>query len=164
MNEIDEKKNKVFKENFEKVNANFKKLYSYTFNDEAELYLDKPREPFNSGLYIKVKRAKREEESFSGGEKTIMFLLLLFALHFIKNLSFYLLDEIDAPLDKENTKKIFSLIKKISQETGAQFIIVTHNDLSIRQMDAVVGVTKTNEGSKVYGVNLQQLQKIEEKN
>jgi len=164
MNEIDEKKNKVFKENFEKVNANFKKLYSYTFNDEAELYLDKPREPFNSGLYIKVKRAKREEESFSGGEKTIMFLLLLFALHFIKNLSFYLLDEVDAPLDKENTKKIFSLIKKISQETGAQFIIVTHNDLSIRQMDAVVGVTKTNEGSKVYGVNLQQLQKIEEKN
>jgi len=161
--EIDEKKNKVFKENFEKVNSNFKKLYYYTFNEEAELYLDKPREPFSSGLYIRVKKTKRDEESFSGGEKTIIFLLLLFALHFTKNLSFYLLDEVDAPLDKENTKKIFSLIKKISQESGTQFIIVTHNDLSIRQMDAVIGVTKTEEGSKVYGIDLQQIQKIEEK-
>jgi chromosome segregation protein len=161
--EIDEKKNKVFKENFEKVNSNFKKLYYYTFNEEAELYLDKPKEPFSSGLYIRVKKTKRDEESFSGGEKTIIFLLLLFALHFTKNLSFYLLDEVDAPLDKENTKKIFSLIKKISQESGTQFIIVTHNDLSIRQMDAVIGVTKTEEGSKVYGIDLQQIQKIEEK-
>jgi chromosome segregation protein len=161
--EIDEKKNRVFKENFEKVNSNFKKLYYYAFNEEAELYLDKPREPFSSGLFIKVKKAKRDEESFSGGEKTILFLLLLFALHFTKNLSFYLLDEVDAPLDKENTKKIFSLIKKISQESGTQFIIVTHNDLSIRQMDAVIGVTKTSEGSQVYGIDLQQLQRVEEK-
>ena len=161
--EIDEKKNRVFKENFEKVNSNFKKLYYYTFNEEAELFLDKPREPFSSGLYIRVKKTKRDEESFSGGEKTIIFLLLLFALHFTKNLSFYLLDEVDAPLDKENTKKIIGLIKKISQESSTQFIIVTHNDLSIRQMDAVIGVTKTNEGSQVYGIDLQQLQRVEEK-
>jgi chromosome segregation protein len=155
--EIEEKKNRIFRENFEKVNENFKKLYSYIFNDTAELYLDKPREPFSSGLYIKVKKVKRDEESFSGGEKTILFLILLFSIHFVKNLPFYLLDEVDAPLDKENIKKVFELIKKISKETNTQFIIVTHNDLSVKYMDTLVGVTKTNEGSKVYGIDLTKL-------
>lgn len=67
-------------------------------------------------------------------------------------MSFYVFDEIDIALDKENSKKLSKLIKEMSEKS--QFIVVSHNDSLIAAADTAIGVVnKTNE-SQVVGVQL----------
>ena len=65
---------------------------------------------------------------------------------------FYILDEIDAFLDKVNTKRVVDMIKKLSR--NEQFVVITHNDYTIKQGDRVYGVTMENGESKILGLEL----------
>ena len=65
---------------------------------------------------------------------------------------FYILDEADAALDKENSKKLADLIRQLAVHT--QFIVVTHNDTILSNADVALGVTRTEDGSKIVGVQL----------
>jgi chromosome segregation protein len=66
--------------------------------------------------------------------------------------SFYILDEVEAALDKENSKKFANLVKELSGQ--AQFIVVSHNDNVIPFADVALGVTRTPRGSKILSVKL----------
>jgi chromosome segregation protein len=88
----------------------------------------------------------------SGGEKTLTSLAFLFAIMQYKYAPFYVLDEIDAALDKANTKKVTSVIKKYSKDV--QFIIITHNDITIMEADKVFGVSISEGVSKVFGIEM----------
>lgn len=154
MGEIDGKKKTVFMETFNQVNDNFRKLFKNVFRGEGFLALDIPATPFESGLQIKVRDEKNEKhlESMSGGEKSLLTLLFVMSIHMYKPAPFYLLDEVEAALDKENSKKLADLVKGLSK--GTQFIMVTHNDQVLSTADIALGVTRTAEGSKVVGVQL----------
>jgi chromosome segregation protein len=65
---------------------------------------------------------------------------------------FYILDEADAALDKENSKKLADLIRQLAGKT--QFLVVTHNDTILSNADVALGVTRTEDGSKIVGVQL----------
>ena len=68
-----------------------------------------------SGLLIQATPAGKRLlniDSMSGGEKTLTALAFLFAVQEYRPAPFYILDEIDAALDKPNTKKVVELIKK----------------------------------------------------
>jgi len=156
--EIDAKKYSIFMETFNAVSKNFSKLYSYISDDKAELVLSDERDPFNSELLIKVKTknniAKRAE-SMSGGERSMLMLTLVFAIHMYKPSSIYIFDEIDAALDKENSKKLSQLLKQLS--TDSQFIVVSHNDTLISNADAAIGVAKVNGESKIFGLQVSSI-------
>ena len=66
---------------------------------------------------------------------------------------FCILDEIDAPLDDINVKKFTRVLKNFSTET--QFLVVTHNKLTMEMADYLYGVTQQNKGiSKLVSVKL----------
>ncbi len=153
--EIEVKKLEVFNETFDFVNKNFSMLYKSTFGTNGRLKLDNVKDPFNSGLLIYVeKKSGREEsvDSLSGGEKSFTLLILLFSILMHNPMSFYIFDEIDSALDKENSKKLSTLIKKLSEKS--QFIVVSHNDTLITSADAVLGFVNQNDESRVVGIEL----------
>ncbi|MFH1448622.1 MAG: chromosome segregation protein SMC [Candidatus Micrarchaeota archaeon] len=152
--EIDGKKRTIFIETFTAVGDNFKNLFKQVFEGEGFLALDNPSQPFDGGLSIRIRDKKNEKclEAMSGGEKSLVTLLFIFSLHMYKPAPFYLLDEVEAALDEENSKKLALLLKRLSDNT--QFIMITHNDQIISTADVALGVTRTESGSKVIGIQL----------
>ncbi len=152
--EIETKKMNVFMDTLNTVNDNFKKLYSYIFDGETYLYLQNPKDPFNSGLMVDVTLGKKKHNSdlLSGGQKSLIMLMLIFAIQMRKPMSFYFFDEIDIALDKENSKKLSTLIKELSAKS--QFIVVSHNDSLIAAADTALGVVNKAGESQVVGVQL----------
>ena len=88
----------------------------------------------------------------SGGEKTLTALAFLFAVQQFSPAPFYVLDEIDAALDKPNTKKVTELLKKYSDK--AEFIVITHNDTTIQNADVVYGVSMDGGESNLVSIKM----------
>ncbi|MGC8888629.1 MAG: AAA family ATPase [Candidatus Micrarchaeia archaeon] len=156
--EIDAKKYSIFMETFNTVSKNFSKLYSYVSEDKAEIVLSDEKDPFNSELLIKLKtkdNVSKRAESLSGGEKSMLLLTLVFAIHMYKPSSIYIFDEIDSALDKENSKKLSQLLKQLS--SNSQFIVVSHNDTLISNADAAIGVAKVNGESRIFGLQVSSI-------
>ena len=120
----------------------------------ARIELEDSNAPLDSGLDIKIEDGKthRRLGSLSGGEKSLISLMLIFSIHMCKPSALYLFDEIDSALDKENSKKLSQLIKQMSGD--AQFVVVSHNDSLIVNADAAIGVVKTDGESKVVGIEI----------
>ena len=92
----------------------------------------------------------------SGGEKTLTATALLFAIYLIKPAPFCILDEVDAPLDDANVGKFTNMIKQFSE--NSQFIIVTHNKMTMSAVDVIYGVTMQEPGvSKLVPVDFRSL-------
>jgi chromosome segregation protein len=157
INEIEEHKKEAFFETFYSVSENFKKMFGYVSHmGEGYLFLDKPNDPFESGMHIKIKRNGHEHSlnSLSGGEVTIVALMFIFALQFYKPSPFYILDEVDAALDKPNSKNLSEMSRNIAKDS--QTIMVSHNDLIMSNAETVLGVAKAEGASKLVGVKLKQ--------
>lgn len=156
MSEIEEHKKEAFFETFYAVSDNFKKMFDYVHIGEGYLYLDKPNEPFESGLHIKIKRNNHEHSlnSLSGGETTLVALMFIFALQFYKPSPFYILDEVDAALDKPNSKNLADIVRNIAKDS--QMVMVSHNDNIMANAETVLGVAKVGTTSKLVGVKLKQ--------
>jgi chromosome segregation protein len=70
----------------------------------------------------------------------------------VKPSPYCILDEVDAPLDDVNIHKFTRVLKQFSDET--QFIVVTHNKLTMENADTMYGVTQEKKGiSKLVSVN-----------
>jgi chromosome segregation protein len=93
--------------------------------------------------------------ALSGGEKAIVGLCLLFAFLKINPTPFVLLDEVDAPLDDTNTERFVGLLREFADRT--QFIVITHNPVTVQAADHLYGVTMEEEGiSKVLSLSLKE--------
>ena len=75
----------------------------------------------------------------SGGERALCAIAFLFALHRARPAPVCFLDEIDAPLDDANTKRLMALLRSFSSST--QFVVVTHNKITMAAADSLIGVT-----------------------
>lgn len=151
---VEQKRVQAFMETFTAVAENFGRIFHDLNGGEATLELEAAND-ISSGLLIKARPEGKRElhlDAMSGGEKTMTALAFLFAVQMYKPAPFYVLDEIDAALDKKNTKKVAELIQKYSRE--AQFILITHNDLTIRMADRVYGVSMEDGVSKVVSLEL----------
>ena len=154
MNKIDEKKKEAFYECLRAIDKNFREVFREIAEGNASLELENPLD-IESGLLIQASpkgKSMTNIDAMSGGEKTLTALAFLFAVQKYKPAPFYILDEIDAPLDKVNTKRVVEMIKKLSKKE--QFIVITHNDYTIKQGDIVYGVTMENGESKILGLEL----------
>ncbi len=94
-------------------------------------------------------------EMLSGGEKSLVSLAALFALISVSPPPFLVLDEADSALDEKNSKRYADLIKNFSGET--QFIMVTHNRVSMEAAQVLYGVTMDEGGgSKLLSIKLEE--------
>ena len=154
VNSIEEKKKEAFFEAFNAVNENFKRMFRHINMGEGYLYLDNAADLFNSGLYLKLKRNGRESslEALSGGEKTLLALMFIFALQFYKPSPFYILDEVDQSLDKVNSQQLARLLRSVSSQS--QFIVVTHDDSIMGMAEVIMGVSRVDGVSKIVGVKM----------
>ncbi|HDI02680.1 MAG TPA: hypothetical protein ENF95_00930 [Candidatus Aenigmarchaeota archaeon] len=151
---IEARRREVFMKTFNEINKHFQELFREIGEGEASLELEDPND-IRSGLIIKARPKGKKMlsiDSMSGGEKTLTALAFLFAVQMYKPAPFYVLDEVDAALDKVNSKKIGMLIKKQSKK--AQFIVITHNDVTIKMADQVYGVSMEDGVSKVIAIKL----------
>ncbi len=157
ISEIDEHKKDAFFEAFNSISENFSKMFGYINVGQGHLHLSDPASPFESGLFIKLRRNNQEHalDALSGGEKTLVALMFIFALQLFKPAPFYILDEVDAALDKPNSKNLADLVAKMSDQS--QFIVVSHNDTVMSNSESVIGVTKAEGVSKLVGIKLRQV-------
>jgi chromosome segregation protein len=151
---IEEKRREVFNKCLSKISDEFNNIFAKMAGGTAVLKLENPLD-LESGLLIEANpRGKRllSIDSMSGGEKTITALAFIFAIQRYKPAPFYIFDEVDAALDKENVKMVAELLKKLSRD--AQFIVITHNDQTIKYGDTVFGVTMVGGESKIMGLEM----------
>jgi chromosome segregation protein len=149
MKEIEDTATKRFMEAFSQVRENFIEVFRslFTEDDACDLILLEPEDPLASPIEIIAKpKGKRPKtlSQLSGGEKTLTAIALLFGLYLLKPAPFCIFDEVDAPLDDANIEKFNRIIKRFSSES--QFIIITHNKLTMAAVDVIYGVYMEEQG------------------
>ncbi|MFQ5822847.1 MAG: chromosome segregation protein SMC [bacterium] len=149
-----------FSEVFEKVRVNFIEVFKGFFETgQSNLRLDANEDPLEAEIIIEADPKGRRIGSLSllsGGEKALTAISLLFAIYLVKPSPFCILDEVDAPLDDANIGRFIKAIRRFSDNT--QFIIVTHNKLTMEASDCLYGVTMEEEGiSNVVSVKFADL-------
>lgn len=160
--EIDDRVVEEFRTRFERVRTEFQVIFTRLFEGgEADLILEDPKDLWGSPIAIVAKpkgKSLKRLEQLSEGEKTLLALSLLFALHRTSPAPFCFLDEVDAPLDDSNVVRFVDFLKELSAQT--QIVIITHNRYTIEQAQNIYGVTMEQPGvSLVVSVRLAQLTK-----
>ncbi|HEY4335743.1 MAG TPA: chromosome segregation protein SMC [Puia sp.] len=159
--EVEATANQQFLDTFNKVRENFQRVFKALFTDEdtADLVLENPENLAETGIDIVAKPKGKRPSSISqlsGGEKTLTATALLFSIYLIKPAPFCILDEVDAPLDDANVGKFTNMIRQFSE--NSQFIIVTHNKMTMSTVDVIYGVTMQEPGvSKLVSVDFRGL-------
>ncbi len=163
--EIEKKKMIAFTQTFGALNEYFTQYFKEFYPEEgsyAGMKLENPEEPLSSGLILEAKPLGKPLKSIdllSGGEKSVTALAFLFAIQAYNPSPFYVLDEIDAALDKENSERVARMLKKFSKEL--QFIIITHNAAMTKNSDQMIGVHMAKDGSSLIEVDLNSYQTAE---
>jgi chromosome segregation protein len=154
LDEIDNRKREVFNITMTDMSRLFKEIYMELTSGEADITLETPND-INSGLLILAQPPGKKLlyiDSMSGGEKALTALAFLFTIQKFKPSPFYILDEVDAPLDKINTKRVIDMVKKQSKKV--QFIIISHNTEMVKAADIVYGVSMEDGESKLIGIKM----------
>jgi len=137
-----------FLETYKVVSERFKELIPRLFGGGAgHMTLINPEDPLTSGVELNVKPPGKKitsMELMSGGEKALVATAVLISVFLYKPGPLCVLDEVDAPLDDANLERFLSLIKEISNKT--QFLIITHNKMSMAASDRLLGVTMQEQG------------------
>jgi chromosome segregation protein len=156
MNEIEVQKIEVFTNTFRELNKYFKRIFlSLSTKGEAYLELENKESPFEGGVNIRVKLFSgkyMDLKGLSGGEKTMTALAFIFAIQEHDPSPFYLMDEVDAALDKRNSELLSRLIEKYAKE--AQYIVISHNDSIITEADQIYGVSMQDGVSKIVSLKI----------
>ncbi len=144
-----------FLETFEEVQKNFAEVFKTFFDGgRASLVIQEGSDPLEADIDIYATPGGKRLSSIqllSGGEKSLTAISMLFAIYLVKPSPFCIFDEVDAPLDDRNVERFTRALKEYSRNT--QFIVVTHNKLTMREADQLYGITMEEEGiSKVVSV------------
>ncbi|MGM0499425.1 MAG: chromosome segregation protein SMC [Bacillota bacterium] len=159
ISDIEESMEKMFAETFYQVKEEFSKVFKSLFQGgKAELKLTDSDEMLTTGVEIHAQPPGKTLKSLSllsGGERALTAIALIFAFIQVKPSPFYVLDEIDAPLDDVNIVRFASFIKKYAKV--AQFIIITHRRYMMTEVDSLYGVTMEKSGvSRLVSLKLDQ--------
>jgi chromosome segregation protein len=157
MEEIEKKKVSTFMETFKEIQDNFERIFGILSpGGIANLIIENPENPLEGGIDIKARPKGKKFltlKSMSGGEKTLTALSFIFALQEYDPAPFYIMDEVDAALDKENATRFGRLCKQYSDK--AQFLVISHNDNVISEADYLYGISMNQNGvSKIITLKL----------
>ena len=157
ISEIEENTKLRFKEIFDKVNIEFQKIFPVLFpGGYGELHMLKEDDLLNTGVEILVRLPGKKMQNmslFSGGEKALTAISLIFSLLKTTPAPFCFLDEVDAPLDEANVGRFNAVLEALSNEF--QFVVITHNRRTMEVLDTIYGISMSEPGvSKLVSVDL----------
>ncbi|MGC8881076.1 MAG: AAA family ATPase, partial [Minisyncoccia bacterium] len=185
INELNKKIEEDFKKGINEINNDFSRYFRLMFKGGSAKLVIKKREKeleneLNGENNKEIKQEEKEEnkellegveikvdipktqikslEILSGGEKTLTAISLLFAIVNQSDPPLVIVDEIDAALDEENSRRFAEILKELSKNT--QFIVVTHNRLTMTAASVIYGVTLKGNISQLISVKLEESEKI----
>lgn len=152
-----------FKEEFDKINENFKHVYNRLFGGgEGNLTILDEENVLDSDIEITAKPPGKKMKNLnllSGGEKALTAISILFSILLAKPTPFCILDEIEAPLDDSNIARFGSFLKELTSRT--QFIAVTHRRGTMEAANYIYGVTMEQRAiSKVLALSLDEAEEM----
>ncbi len=155
---IDRETRGRFQETFDRVNEGLKTLFPRLFGGgQARLEMT-GEDLLDAGVSVIARPPGKQNSSIhllSGGEKALTAVALVFAIFQLNPAPFCLLDEVDAPLDDHNVGRFCDLLREMS--TRVQFIVITHNKLTMEMAQALVGVTMHEPGvSRLVAVDVDE--------
>ena len=146
--EIDKIAREKFQKTFEDIGKNFEKLFTMFFEGgRGSLRLEGDPDPLEANIGIHAQPPGKRNQSLrqlSAGEKALTAIALLFSIYQVKPSPYCILDEVDAPLDDVNIRKFTRVLNNFSNDT--QFIVVTHNKLTMESANFLYGVTMEKKG------------------
>ncbi|MBN1113959.1 MAG: chromosome segregation protein SMC [Oligoflexia bacterium] len=154
---IDDTSKERFRRTFELVNDKFQKFFPILFGGgKAQLVMIDPSDLLSTGVDIIAQLPGKKTQNlnlFSGGEKALTAISLVFSIFAIKPSPFCVLDEVDAPLDDANITRFNEAIKALMEKT--QFTIITHNKRTMEMLEVLYGVTMEEPGvSRMVSVRI----------
>ncbi len=159
MNEIEQKKRRVFMDAYNKINESFSKYFSkITGGGEAALKLENPEEPFAGGMDMIVQFPAKPPilvSGASGGERSVAAVAFIFALQDFMPAAFYLFDEIDAHLDAFHVETLGDLL--IDEAKKSQFLVITLKPEMVNKAEKVYGVYMHNGISRVVSTSFKEM-------
>jgi len=159
---IDRKTRTRFKDTFENVNKGIQELFPKLFGG-GHAYLELTGDDLlTTGVSIMARPPGKRISSInlmSGGEKALTAVAFVFAIFRLNPAPFCLLDEVDAPLDDANVARFTAMVKEMSETV--QFIVVTHNKITMEMAHQLSGVTMREPGvSRLVQVDIDEAAKF----
>jgi len=142
---------------FNDIRENFITVFKRFFPEgQADLMIEQDGDPLEANIEIIANPKGKKMESLtllSQGEKAMTAISLLFGIYLVKPSPICILDEVDAPLDDNNVKRFLKTLDEFSNNT--QFLVVTHNKITMKAANSLYGVTMEESGvSKIVSVKL----------
>ncbi|MDW0249809.1 MAG: chromosome segregation SMC family protein [Nitrososphaeraceae archaeon] len=153
INEIDNEKKDVFMDAFKKVDDDIRKTFADITGGSAYLQIEN-EDVFSGGLLYLVQfqgKPPRESTSLSGGEKTMAATVFLLALQSLKPSPFYLMDEVDAHLDAQNTERLSKIM--VERSIGSQILMVTLKESTVAKATQIFGIYPKAGASQIVHYN-----------
>ncbi len=133
---------------FNKINAEFKISFADFFGGgNGEIILEQPENCLESPIEIKIQPPGKSVQNinlFSGGEKSLAAMALLFSVLKVTPSPFCIYDEVEAALDDVNVERFAKYMRKMTSDT--QFISITHRRGTMEEADVLYGVTMQEKG------------------
>ena len=155
-----------FTDMFEKINKELDESFKAMFGGgKAVLKMIDPEDVLNTGIDIEVQppgKTIKNLQSFSGGEKALIAISVLFAILKARTMPLCIFDEVEAALDQANVERFARYLSHFRNQS--QFIVVTHRPGSMEQCDTLYGVTMQKDGvSQLLKVQLKDAVSMAEK-
>ena len=133
---------------FQKINTEFAACFTDFFSGgKGELILEEPDNCLESAIEIKIQPPGKSVQNinlFSGGEKSLAALALLFSVLKVTPSPFCIYDEVEAALDDVNVERFAKYMRRMTDKT--QFISITHRRGTMEEADVLYGVTMQEKG------------------
>ncbi|MBO5453809.1 MAG: chromosome segregation protein SMC [Clostridia bacterium] len=161
ISDIESLMTKQFVQQLEIINNTFSSIFKELFlGGEAMLVLSDEENVLSSGVEIIAQPPGKKLQNmtlFSGGEKAIIAISLIFALLEVRPSPLCVLDEIEAALDDVNVSRFARYLRKISKRS--QIAIITHRRGTMEEADALYGVTMQEKGvSKLLHLDIDNIE------
>ena len=139
----------LFKDSFEEVRKHFQEIFSLMFGGgTADLKLDDEEiDPLEAGIEVIAKPPGKRISNLrllSGGERALTAISVIFSLFKTRPSPFCILDEVDAPLDEQNTRRFVRVLQEFAK--NSQFLVLTHSRVTMAEAERLYGVTMEEQG------------------
>ena len=137
-----------FMTQFNKINTEFKTCFADFFGGgNGEIILEEPDNSLESAIEIIIQTPGKSVQNinlFSGGEKSLAAMALLFSVLKVQPSPFCIYDEVEAALDDVNVERFAKYMRRMTDKT--QFISITHRRGTMEEADVLYGVTMQEKG------------------
>ncbi len=158
IHKIDRETRTRFKETFDQVNDQFKRLFPRLFGG-GHAYLDLQGDDLlSAGVTVMAQPPGKRNSTIhllSGGEKALTAVALVFSIFELNPSPFCMLDEVDAPLDDANVVRFCDIVREMSSRV--QFVVITHNKITMELAHQLTGITMNEPGvSRLVAVDIDE--------